>query len=210
MSSRSSRVRTKVAALLVSLAALWGFAAFVTVREGVDLLGVSTLNSGIAKPADTLLPALQQERLLTAIYLGGGTADERTAMVTQRVRTDAAIVTFRQLASGRDVHAAASDLLLTRLDDAFKSFDALSGTRADADSGRLDRSGAVAAFNAIVDEIFGIYDSLATLDDPTLAKDARTLTVVDRAREVLSQEDALLVGALAAGRITATDHARFV
>src|SRR4051812_48319667 len=140
MSSRSSRVRTKVAALLVSLAALWGFAAFVTVREGVNLLGVSTLNSGIAKPADTLLPALQQERLLTATYLGGGTAEQRAAMLAQRARTDAAIVTFRQLASGGDVHAAASDLLLTRLDDTFKSFDALSTTRGDADSGRLDRT----------------------------------------------------------------------
>ena len=159
MSSRSSRVRTKVAALLISLAALWGFAAFVTVREGVDLLGVSTLDSGIAKPAETLLPALQEERRLTLIYLGGGTADERAAMLAQRTSTDNAIATFRQSAGSGDVRYAASAALLGRLSDTFAAFDTLSRSqRADIDSGRLERAEAETIFTDIINSIFLVYD----------------------------------------------------
>ena len=55
MSSRSSHVRLKVVALLGSMTALWAFAAFVTVREGLNLLSVSTLDSGVGRPTVALL-----------------------------------------------------------------------------------------------------------------------------------------------------------
>ena len=49
MSSRSSHVRSKIVALLVSLVALWAFAAFVTGREGLNLLTVSDLNAAVER-----------------------------------------------------------------------------------------------------------------------------------------------------------------
>ena len=39
-----------------------------------------------------------------------------------------------------------------------------------------------------------MYDSIATLDDEEIAKDARTLIELNRAREILAQEDALVAG----------------
>ena len=55
MKSRSIHVRTKVVALLVSLVALWGFAAFVTARDGLNLLWVSTLDAKFGQPTDALI-----------------------------------------------------------------------------------------------------------------------------------------------------------
>ena len=45
MRLRNARLRTKVTALLVSLIALWAFTAWVTVREGLNMLGVATLDA---------------------------------------------------------------------------------------------------------------------------------------------------------------------
>src|SRR5262245_3200099 len=99
MSSRSMRVRTKVVALLISLAALWAFAAYVTLREGLNLLWVSTLDQKVGRPTDALIIELQQERRLTLAYLGAGSA-QRAPLVAQRERTDDARVNFQRSAHG--------------------------------------------------------------------------------------------------------------
>ncbi|OLB77443.1 MAG: hypothetical protein AUI14_16005 [Actinobacteria bacterium 13_2_20CM_2_71_6] len=207
---RTTRVRTKVVALLVSLAALWTFAAFVTLREGVNLLWVTTLDKGVGKPTESLLSALQQERRLSLVYLGGRRADQRAALADQRSQTDTAAANFRRLVSGGDVQFAASDALRQRLRDALSEVDGLGRARDAVDSGAVDRIQATTTFTQMVDAGFRIYGSLATLDDPEIAKNVRTLIALSRAREVLSQEDTLIAGALAAGRLTAVEYQRFV
>src|SRR4029453_2818188 len=84
MKSGKTRVRTKVVALLLSLFALWSFAAFVTVREGLNLLWVKTLDDKLARRTEALIVALQQERRLSLVYLGGGESAQRTALADQR------------------------------------------------------------------------------------------------------------------------------
>ena len=210
MSSRSSHVRSKIVALLVSLVALWAFAAFVTIREGLNLLTVSTLDSGIAKPAETLLPALQDERRATQVYLGGQTALQRAAMLDARSQTDAAVASFRELAGSGKVRFSGSDALNARIGDTFANFDDLANTdRRDIDAGRLSRAGAGAVYTDIIDSIFRVYDSMAAVDDQQIAKDARTLISLTRARELVSQEDALAAGALASGGLSVAEREHF-
>ena len=211
MSSRSSHVRTKIVALLVSLVALWAFAAFVTIREGVNLLAVSTLNDNVAQPGVTLLEALQDERRTTQIYLGGNRPLQRTAMLEARARTDAAVTTFRELAGSRKVKFSSSNALTARIGDTFAYLDELATTdRGNIDAGRLTRPGASRAYTDIVDSIFHVYDSLAAVDDQGIAKDARTLIQIVRGRELLSQEDALVSGALAGPGLNDAEQLQFV
>src|SRR5437762_820265 len=120
MGYRSSHVRTKVVALLVSLVALWGFAAYVTLREGLNLLWVSTLDQKFGRPTDSLVTALQQERRLSLVYLGGHTGEQRAALEAQRARTDATRSRFERLVRGRDVRLAASASAEQRMDEAFQ------------------------------------------------------------------------------------------
>src|SRR5215211_8187659 len=117
MSSRSTSLRTKVVALLLSLVALWVFAATVTLREGLNLFGVSTLGENVGRPVESLLTELQQERRLTLVHLGGRSTAQRAALIAQRKRTDKARDEFRRLTDSVSVASAATDVLEQRLAD---------------------------------------------------------------------------------------------
>ncbi len=211
MSSRGSmHIRTKVVALLVSLVALWAFAAFVTLREGLNLLSITTVDSGIGSPSEPLVAALQQERRLTAVYLGGRTTAQRNAMLDQRARTDQARNTFEEKARASAVQVAINPVSGKRLSETFERLNDLAGVRAAIDAGRVNRDRAAEVFTGVVDSVFYLYGSLAEFDDKEIAKDIRTLIALFRAQEMLAREDALLAGVLAAGSFQGTEHSQFV
>ncbi|WP_240197534.1 nitrate- and nitrite sensing domain-containing protein, partial [Nonomuraea lactucae] len=202
-------MRTKVIALLASLAALWAFAAWVTLRDGLNLLWVSTIDENVGRPTVALVTALQTERQLSLAYLGGHSPQRRDALARQRARTNEAQAAFEERVSSYSVQAAAAVALQRRLDDTLKALDTLPKHRKAVDSGAIDRAQAARAFTQLVDTAFLIYGSEATLDDQEIAKDARTLIAFTRAKEILSREDALLAGALAAGGLSAGEHREF-
>jgi signal transduction histidine kinase len=209
MRFRKSRVRTKVTALLLSLAALWAFAAWVTLREGLNLVWVAVYDRAVATPSETLLVELQQERRLSAVLLGNPAAMDRGVLTAQRTRTDAAAADFRRLARGSEVQFAADDLLKRRINELIADVDDLGRARQLIDHRQMDRNKSFETFTGVIDSIYRTYDALATLDDKDIAKDTRNLIDLSRARELLSQEDGLLAGSLAAGRIGPSERARF-
>ncbi|MFC4584994.1 sensor histidine kinase [Sphaerisporangium corydalis] len=210
MRFRKSHVRTKVTALLVSLIALWGFAAWVTFREGLNVLSVSTLNSGVAQPSERLRVELQRERRLTVVMLSDrGSARQREALVTQRSRTEAMSAGFLREATSDSVRQAAGDTLNHRIDEAASDLRILAPLRRQVDTGQVDRGRAATAITGVIDSLFRVYDSMATLDDAGFAKDTRTFIEVSRAAELLAQEDALAAGALAGGGFTEAEHSTF-
>ncbi|MFF0245157.1 nitrate- and nitrite sensing domain-containing protein [Streptosporangium sandarakinum] len=208
MRVRDPRLRTKVTALLVSLAALWAFTAWVTVRDGLNMLGVATLSTEVADPGEQLIVALQAERRLTAVTLGrpGGPRQRQQVLATQRGRTDKATANFRTLTAGRAVELLGGDALGRHLDETRRLLDDLAAARAAIDNGQMDRARAAAMFTGIVDAVFRVYDSMATLDDEEIAGDTRALIRMNRARDLLAQEDALVAGALTAGRLTGAER----
>ncbi|MCG5218772.1 nitrate- and nitrite sensing domain-containing protein [Streptosporangium soli] len=210
MRFRKSRMGTKIIALLVSLAALWAFAAWVTLREGMNLLWVSRLDAGVAAPSVRLLEDLQLERRLSLIKLGDPARAQREALAEQRRRTDASLRNFEELTGGTDVQWAASQALLGRIDEADQRLTLVRGTRKAVDAGSIDQRKAATTYNDAADFIFYIYQSLATLDDDSFAKDTRALINLYRAREMLAREDAHLAGALAAGQFGSTEYTQFV
>ncbi|WP_406316380.1 nitrate- and nitrite sensing domain-containing protein [Streptosporangium sp. NBC_01639] len=211
MRLRNARLRTKVTALLVSLTALWAFTAWVTVREGLNMLGVATLNSGVSDPSVELVSQLQAERRLTLIALGDPATDSqrRGPLNAQRERTDSVGARLRELVGGSSVRLMASEALDQRLGEVFQQLDGLSSVRKSIDLGRLDRLRAAATFTQIIDSVYSVYDSLATLDDDAIAKDTRTFIQLSRAREMFAQEDALVAGALTEGRLTGAERVLF-
>jgi signal transduction histidine kinase len=210
MGSRSSHVRIKVAALLVSLVALWAFAAVVTLRAGLDLLWVGTLDQQLSRPTDNLVTALQQERRLSLVSLNDHTDQQHAALVTQRAQTDQARATFERLAKGFDVKVAESTTVASRVSDMFDRLKGLGEGRAAIDAGIVDRRSASATFTDVINAGFRIYNSLAILDDAQLAREAQTLVDLTKARELMSEEDALLNSMVSAGKYTPSDHAEFV
>ena len=210
MRFRNSRVRTKVAALLVSLTALWAFAAWVTVREGVNLIWATTIDSGIAQPSEPLLLELQRERRLSVVRVGDPARVSRKELQDQRARTDAAVGVLKESSSSDRVRLAAGDELKARLNETLRRLDGLRETRSAIDAGRLDRIRTVDVYDDIIDAFDAMYGVVATLDDATLAKDGRTLSAMSRARELLAREDAMIAGVFASGLFTEQDHRQFI
>ncbi|MFB9839675.1 sensor histidine kinase, partial [Actinoallomurus acaciae] len=210
MRIRNARLRTKITALLLSLIALWVFAAWVTLREGVNLLWVSALNTNVAAPIDDVQPELQRERQLSMIRLGHPGAQERVALDRQRARTDQTVAVFRKSIQSREAKLAESSDLKRAINSLLQQFDGLTASRGEIDSGLADRAKTAAVYTNAIDAIFTVDDSMATLDDKDFARDTRTLVQLNRAREVLSQEDALVSGILAARRFTNTDYLQFI
>lgn len=209
MGSRSTNLRTKVGALLASLVALWAFAAWVTVRDGFNLLGVQTLNTRVFEPSEPLVLQLQQERRLSLAYLGRPEAGQLEALRAERERTDTLAREFERSAVHWRTDISASAELERAIAEAVTGLDGLSRTRTEIDDKSIDRATALTAYVKVVDAFFRVYDEMGGLDDRQVAHDTAALTELNRARELLSQEDALLHGALAAGRITATEQAQF-
>jgi signal transduction histidine kinase len=210
LKSRSSHVRTKVVALLASLVALWGFAAFVTLREGLNLLTVNTLDQNVGRPSESLVDALQQERRLSVVYLASHGGDQRIALLSQRTRTDAASRNFRRLAGSSDTRDEASAALRQRITDVFGRLDGVDRVRSGVDAANIDRAAAATSFTDMITTVFRVYGAMAGFDDRQISKEANTLVALSRAREVLAQEDTLLAGVAAAGRFTGSEYQHFV
>ncbi|MFF4620959.1 sensor histidine kinase [Nonomuraea jabiensis] len=209
MRFRKTGLRTKITALLLSLTALWVFAAWVTLREGVNLLWVSQLDSAIANPSDPVLFGLQKERRLSVVRLSEKTAQTRKELETQRKQNDRVIADFQESVSAGLVSWALDDQGEKRLADLLKELQSVKEIRKAIDTGRLSRVQVMTEYNDVIDPIDSLYGSMATLDDKEVAKDVRTLIALSRARELLAREDALLAGALAEGRLTPADQAQF-
>ncbi len=202
MVSRSSNLRRKVVALLASLVALWAFAAWVTLREGANLLWVQTLDSRVAQPGEPLILELQAERRAATAYLGapGGSGNDQFS--EQWSRTQVVVDEFRSSARGWWVSIAASDDSQQQIDTVLARLDRLDEVRDSVQSRQVDRAAAAEAYTDLIDELLAMYRSLGNLDDEQFAQDTRTLIQLVQARELISQEDALVTGVLAAGRIT--------
>ncbi|NUS03474.1 MAG: sensor histidine kinase, partial [Nonomuraea sp.] len=210
MRFRNASVRAKVTALIVSLTLLWVFAAWVTLREGVNLLWAATVDSRIVEPSEPLLVELQRERRLTVAHLGAGSRTVDKAMRDQRARTDALRAGFTSSAEGPLVDLAADDQLLERVADVRRQLDKLVVARKAIDSGKTDPSQAADEYTGAIDSLYQMYDSVAAFDDKEIAKDGRTLSDMHRSREFLAREDALLAGVFAKGGFTESEHAEFV
>ncbi|MFC4532361.1 nitrate- and nitrite sensing domain-containing protein [Sphaerisporangium dianthi] len=210
MRHHNSRVQLKVTVLLVSLIALWGFSAWVTSREGLNLLGVSTLNTAVAQPSERLRAELQNERRLTVQLLADPSSGRRRAAVrAQWAKSEATAAEFLRTATANDTRRAAGDALNTRVTEASQKLRKLPLLRKQVDAGQVNRIGASATITDVIDSLYRVYDSMATVDDTTLAKETRTFIQMGRARELLAQEDVLATGALATGGFSRSEVTQF-
>ncbi|GAA2094085.1 sensor histidine kinase [Actinomadura alba] len=205
MRIRNARLRTKIVALLLSLTALWMFAAWVTLREGVNLLWVSTMDR-VAAPSDPLLVELQRERRLSVTYLADPRQQRRDALLAQRARTDSAKAVVVRAARTGAVRRAADDNADRRIDEMVGLLDGLGQERRSIDMRQMDRRRVIDEYAMVVESVFRLYDSIATLDDDDFATDTRIEIAVNRSWELLSQEDALVAGVLTTGRLGAADQ----
>ncbi|MCZ0990260.1 nitrate- and nitrite sensing domain-containing protein [Streptomyces diastatochromogenes] len=207
MRFRGKSIRRKIVALLlvplVSLTAIWGFATVLTGREVTRLFHVSDIVQNVSYPTEDAVRGLQQERRQTLVYLADPrAADALTALHRTRTATDRAVAEIRRSAKDHDVRDAMDGDDGERLTTVLDAFDALDSLRRSVEQRTVNRAQALDRYDQLVDPCYTLLDALDGIDDVDMDKQARALVNVNRARELLSREDALLGSALVVGRLS--------
>ncbi|MFD0904117.1 sensor histidine kinase, partial [Actinomadura sediminis] len=189
----------------MSLSALWVFAAWVTVRDGVNLLFVNTLDS-VVGPSDPLLVELQAERRMTVTMLASGRL-QPAELKAQRARTDKERAVVIEKALSGSVRRAGTDEMDERLDTMVELLRELDRDRRAVDAGAVNRGEAIDAYSDVIESIFHMYEATTSLDDHEFTQDLRGQILTNRTWELLSKEDATIAGVLASGQVGPADQA---
>ncbi|MEU8262415.1 nitrate- and nitrite sensing domain-containing protein [Micromonospora sp. NPDC048999] len=212
MNTRDWPIRAKLTALVIgpvtALLALWIFATSLTFGPALNLLAARTLLYDLGRPGEAVVAELQRERRLSVVQLAGDAT--LPALAEQRTRTDQAVAELRRRVDGPDLRDAADDLLNARLDQLLSALDALPAGRGFIDARKVDRAGAMGLYSGMVNSAFQAFSAMAALPDNQLNREALALTALGRSRELLGQTDALLAGALVAGRYAEGEHVQLV
>ncbi|MGK5558293.1 sensor histidine kinase, partial [Actinomadura kijaniata] len=218
LSSVRARITTLILVPLLSLVALWAFVTSVTYGDAVQLMNGKRFQDKSLLPTQKLISELQKERRLSLWQLGAPANADRSALDAQRRATDAARAVVERNARDGDLREAVVPAVRARIDALVARMQVLGSIRRTVDAHTavehpndyhtVDRQRTLAEISGMIDAGFAIYNA-AVPSDGRIATDARVLTAVGRAREFLAREDALLTGALSAGRLTASERAEF-
>lgn len=216
MNTRNWSIRSKIVALvavpIAALLVLWIFATTLTVGPALSLLGAQSLLADVGRPGEAVVAELQRERRLSVVYLSRTEqqdslrARDLRQLRTQWEATDVAVAEFGRRAAG---DASSTSVLETRIAQTLSELEILATGRGFVERREMDAAGALGLYNGVLDTAFHMFGALATLPDNQANREARALTDIGLAREILGRADALLAGAFAAGELTVTDHRQF-
>ncbi|MFI7701910.1 nitrate- and nitrite sensing domain-containing protein [Nonomuraea sp. NPDC049480] len=189
---------------LLSLVGLWAFAAGLTGGDGVRLLAINDVASNLAIPSEQVNIKLQQERLTSAELLASGQGAD--ALAKQRGETDRSVATFRTLVkSVRDL----SPEMTAQLTALNAKLDQLTEIRRDVDGRTAAPLDVIDAYSQIVDASFRMYDAMVLVPDMALYQQAKAVTMLGEAKDVLSRERALIAVVLGKGRVEPREREAF-
>ena len=208
MGFRGSTLRSKVFMLVIALIALWFFAAYVTVRDGLALVWVQWANAKVYEPAEPLLKELQIERRLAQVYLADP-HQSRDALDAQERKAAMLGETFMHTAQGWQARQSVNAEATRRVGETGLRLEELAKARESINNRKTLRSDAMAPYGNVITSLLAVCDSLGQLDDEQIATTVGYLIDLEWSWELMSQEDALLAGSIAAGKMTNVEHAQF-
>ncbi|MEU8860826.1 sensor histidine kinase [Streptomyces umbrinus] len=212
---RPRSVRAKIVSLLmlpiVSLMALWGFAAVTTAASIGATERAKEVNAELLVPVDGFVTAVQAERTAALRYAAtpgkGDPAELRAAGRT----SDAAA---KKLLAGANASSADAGLLDSalpgRIDRLETDAEGLAALRAEASGDGTKTTDLHTAYSTTIEHAFAVSGALTGEERTSSASEARVVLELARAREALAQEQAILAAGRAAGTLTKDQYALFV
>ncbi|GGU21577.1 sensor histidine kinase [Actinomadura livida] len=209
---RFSSIRTRITLLvlvpLLALTSLWVLLTGMTYGDANQLLESRNFQQKSVLPTQRLIDGLQKERRLSMSWLGDGRSAAASEIQEQRRATDKAAREVRAGSRDQGMRETILPEVVTRIDGLVTRLGGLDALRRSVDGRAAGRGHVLREYNELIDAGFAIYSATAPADGSITAR-ARTLTSFGRAREYMAREDALLTGALAAGRISPAERAEF-
>ncbi|WP_127356942.1 sensor histidine kinase [Actinacidiphila soli] len=214
MRFRGTTIRRKIVALLLvpllSLTALWAFAAALTGSQVWGMLGITQTVDNLAHPVEASVQAIQNERRAALVYLADPRrSDAKTALQRREDTTDKAVSLLRTQAGSSDNRGRLDSESKRRLDLVTKGYAILDALRAKVADGGISRLDAYDAYNATVDPCYAFMAALSPIDNTTIDRQIQSLTTIVRAGDDISREDALMAAAITAGRTSAAEQRAF-
>ncbi|GAA3568840.1 hypothetical protein GCM10022419_057080 [Nonomuraea rosea] len=189
---------------LLSLVGLWAFAAGLTGGDGLRLLAINDLATNLATPSEQVNIELQNERLVSVEFLVSAKGADKLA--EQRGETDRALTAFRTLSkNARDL----SPEMTTQLTALNGKLDQLVDVRREVDGTTVAPLDVIDGYSQIVDASFRMYDAMVLVPDMALYQQARAVTMLGEAKDVLSRERAVIAIVLARGRVEPREREAF-
>ncbi|MGI5284934.1 sensor histidine kinase [Nonomuraea polychroma] len=189
---------------LLSLVGLWAFAAGLTGGDGIRLLSINDLATNLATPSEQINIALQHERLASVELLVSGRGAD--ALAKRRGHTDRTVATFRdRVKNVRDL----SPEMTAQLNALNGKLDHLAQIRKDVDGTAVAPLDVIDGYSQVVDASFRMYDAMVLVPDMALYRQAKAITTLGEAKELLSRERAMIAVVLAKGRVEPRDREAF-
>ncbi|MFD6763542.1 nitrate- and nitrite sensing domain-containing protein [Streptomyces roseolus] len=210
MRFRGKSIRRKIVALLlvplVSLTGLWVFATVLTGREADQLLDVGYVVEKVGYPIEDTARVIQLERRQSLVYLADPRGSEALPQLrAARLATDRQIARIRANAQDPGVREEMRPVTTQRLNSLLTAFEEITSLRRSVEKRSIGRLQALEFYNRLVDPCYSFLVTLHALENVEMDKQGRALVGVTRARELLSREDALVLSALVADRVTAQE-----
>ncbi|MFF8414374.1 sensor histidine kinase [Streptomyces omiyaensis] len=207
MRFRGKSIRRKIVALLlvplVSLTGLWGFATALTGREADQLLDVGYIVDKVGYPVEDTARVIQLERRQSLVYLADPRGSEALTQLREaRLATDRQMARIRANAQDAGVREEMRPVTTQKLNSLLAAFEEITSLRRSVENRSVGRLQALEFYNRLVDPCYSFLITLHALENVEMDKQGRALVGITRARELLSREDALVLSALVAGRVT--------
>jgi signal transduction histidine kinase len=198
--TRSARL-TLVSLLLIpllSLAALWGLTASITLGNVISDQNYNKAANAVTPSVSALADALAGERATTLAWLGanGQSALIQADLQSARHSTDTYAAAVR--GSIMSVSGMFSATARTRLDQFLAALAGLGQIRAAVDSGADSQAAAYHAYSSIIAAEYGAFDISLPPSDPDLSLMTQSAIAEGRAENYSGGAVALVEGALAA------------
>jgi signal transduction histidine kinase len=215
MGSRGRSIRLRiyflVAIPLVTMIGMLAWVVATTVDNAINMDRAPDLISATAVPAAKFINLLQDERRAAVVYLSQPTAANDRLYDAAIAATDNGEAAFRQAMSSSGTTSSEGGTEAQAIGEVSADLSQLGDLRGAVQHRLLTPVDALAAYGkGIADEpkLFLAEANSVTTNVPAAGQSLGVIATA-QAREGLSQEDALLAGALAARRMTPTDRAAF-
>jgi len=211
MRFRSRSIRAKLIALLlvplVSLCALWSWSTVSSVSQVWSLTRVSGEYTWFGTPADDVSLAIQDERRAAVAFAAAplGQGDLATLHRAEQA-TDAAAAVFTTHADDQGRLGQLNSTQRQAVGGVLQEIEYIQSGRAEVEQHTLDWSQVYLSYTGAQNPFFTLRLALTDLPVGSLTREAGDLNELDRAREYISEEDALMAGARAFGSF---DQAEF-
>ncbi|KPI04178.1 Nitrate and nitrite sensing domain protein [Actinobacteria bacterium OK074] len=195
---------------IVSLMALWGFAAVTTASSIGDTERAKDVDAELLTPVADFVTALQAERTAAMRYATAPTAADRAGLKSARADTDK---TVTELNDG--VNTASSDAALInsalpgRISRLQSDAKGLSSLRTDTTTPAAAAT-AYTGYSAVIEHGFAVTGALTEEEGTADSSEGRVVLELSRVREAVAQERALLAAARGTGTLGREQYAEFV